>query len=67
MVVLIILAVLVALVGLVSLSQATLGVGLICGGCLLGVLARIAQAQAQHRDVQEVLKKAVAGTGLPAA
>jgi hypothetical protein len=67
MVALIILAVLAALVGLVSLSQATLGVGLICGGCLLGVLARIAQAQAQHRELQEVLKRAGAATGLPAA
>jgi hypothetical protein len=44
-----------------------IGVGLICGGCLLAVLARIAQARAQHRELQEVLKKAGAATGLPAA
>jgi hypothetical protein len=41
---LVILALLVAAGGAVSLSQATMGAGLIAAGCLLGILARMAQA-----------------------
>lgn len=37
--------------GLLNLTQATLGAGLIALGCLLGIWARIHQAQAHHRDV----------------
>jgi hypothetical protein len=37
-----------ALVGLASLSEATMGVGLIAGGCFLGIQARLLQAQAHH-------------------
>ena len=33
-----------AAMGLLSLSEATLGVGLICSACWLGILARIVQA-----------------------
>jgi hypothetical protein len=39
-----VIALLVALAGLISLSQATLGVGLIGFGCFLGILARLVQA-----------------------
>jgi len=55
-IVLVILAILAGLYGLASLSQATLGVGIICGGCLLAIFARIAQAAQQHK----ALKQAVA-------
>lgn len=55
--VLVILAVLGGLVGLASLSQATFGVGLICGSCLLAVVARIAQAAKEHRDICERLDR----------
>jgi hypothetical protein len=44
-----ILAVLAGLFGLISLSQATLGVGVIGFGCLLAILARLAQAEAHHK------------------
>lgn len=37
--------------GLLFLSQATIGVGLIAGGCLLAVWARLVQASAHHRDL----------------
>jgi hypothetical protein len=46
---LIILALLACGVGVVELSQVTTGVGIICGACLLAILARIAQASA-HAD-----------------
>jgi len=37
------------IVGLSLLSQATVGVGLICFGCILGILARLAQAEKFHK------------------
>ncbi|WP_158606133.1 hypothetical protein [Simplicispira hankyongi] len=46
---LVILGILVVIGGILSLSQATLGVGLIAIGCFLAILARLAQAEAQHR------------------
>jgi hypothetical protein len=42
---------LVAFIGLTSLSQATLGVGLMAGAVLLAVYARIAQAGEHHREI----------------
>lgn len=40
----IIIAVLLAIAGVVQLTGATVGVGLICIGCLFGIFARISQA-----------------------
>ena len=40
-------AIVVAGFGVLSLSQATIGVGLICLGCFIAILARIAQASQQ--------------------
>ena len=48
---LIVLAVLAGIIGGLLLSQATTGVGIIGGACLLGILARIVQAERQHRQV----------------
>lgn len=45
---LVILAILAGLLGLALASQATLGVALIGAGCLLAILARIAQANEHH-------------------
>jgi len=42
------LALIIAAAGFLNLSNATLGVGIICFACLLAILARIAQA-AEHR------------------
>jgi hypothetical protein len=59
-VVLIILALLAGAVGFALSSQATMGVAIICGACLLAILARVAQASAQHDDVyavRELLKE----------
>lgn len=38
------------IVGGFLLSQATLGVGMIAGACLLAIIARIYQAAKQHED-----------------
>lgn len=48
---LIALAVLDAVVGTFLLTQATAGVGIICLGCLIAIMARIAQAAAQHKQL----------------
>lgn len=48
-------AIIVGLVGAFSLTQPTLGVGLLAGGCLLGIVARIAQADSQHKQQMQAL------------
>ena len=53
-VILIILALILAGAGIFSISQATLGVGLLACACFLGILARIAQA-AKHQEKIEAL------------
>ena len=53
---LIILALLGAFIGAVFLSNATMGVGFIGGACLLGILARIAQASIQHQELIQKIK-----------
>jgi hypothetical protein len=51
--ILVLISVLFALGGIGEISRATLGVGLVCLGCYLGILARIAQAwQAAKRADQ---------------
>ena len=51
---LVILAILALVVGFFTLSQATLGVGLLAAACLFGILGRIAQA-AQHQTELKTL------------
>ncbi len=46
---------LLALAGAVTLSQATIGVGLICLGCLAAIFGRIGQASFQHDALLERL------------
>lgn len=48
--VLVIIAILIAGAGAMSLTQATLGVGLICIGCLIAIFARIVQAAEHYRS-----------------
>ena len=48
-VLMIILSLLSAVIGVFSLSEATMGVGVICLACLIAIYARIAQAAA-HDD-----------------
>jgi hypothetical protein len=50
-----VLAVLSGAVGVFTISQATLGVGFICGGCLLGIMARLVQAETQHKETVKLL------------
>ena len=44
-----------ALVGVFSVSNATLGVGLLTAGCFLAIVARIAQAAAHHKEWKKQL------------
>jgi hypothetical protein len=41
--------------GLLSLSNATQGVGLLTGGCFLLILARLIQADVQHRALRHTI------------
>jgi hypothetical protein len=45
----------VALYGVASLTQATLGVGLLALACELGIVARLAQARSQHNAQMKLL------------
>ena len=57
--ILVILAILSGVGGLGTMSQATMGVAFIAGGCLLGILARIAQAAAHQEKQQDRLDKLI--------
>lgn len=43
--------------GLTSLSEATKGVGFICYGCLVAIMARIAQATKQHNAMKQLINE----------
>ena len=53
-----ILGLIVGFIGLMSLSQATLGVGIIAFGCFLAILARIVQADKHTAKLLKQLDKA---------
>lgn len=46
---LVVIALLTVAIGVLSLSQATMGVGVIAIGCFIGILARLAQASEHNR------------------
>jgi hypothetical protein len=48
--------------GLMSLSEATMGVGIIGLACLFGIFARIEQARAQHYKLMGSLKNRLPDT-----
>ena len=50
--------------GALMLSNATMGVGVICAGCLAAILARIAQAESHFRKTQ-AKSKALSSEGPP--
>jgi predicted benzoate:H+ symporter BenE len=52
---LIVVAILLALSGAESLTQATLGVGMICLGAVVAIIARIAQADRHDAEVRRLL------------
>ena len=64
---LILAAIICGALGMVLLSTATYGVGLICLGCLAGILARLRQAQFNQKELLNALgyekPKAVAPEG----
>ena len=55
-IILAVLAIVVGGFGTLSLSQATLGVGLLSLACLLGIFARLLQAEQQHRELRKLLQ-----------
>jgi hypothetical protein len=54
---LVVLSLLLAVLGLVLMSQATAGVGIIAFGCLVAILARIAQAGRHHNELKELRRE----------
>jgi hypothetical protein len=48
---LLVIALLGGIVGFMFLSQATTGVGIIAFSCLIAILARVAQAADQHKEM----------------
>jgi hypothetical protein len=48
---LLVLALLGGIAGFMFLSEATTGVGIIAFACLIGILARVAQAAEQHKEL----------------
>ena len=64
-IVLAILAILVGGFGALLLSQATVGVGLLCLACLFGIFARLLQAEQQNRELRMELRKLLQKDGLP--
>ena len=52
---LILLALIAAGAGTLFLSEATTGVGILAISCFLGILARIAQADAQHKELKKLI------------
>ncbi len=50
---LVVVSLLIVIVGTLELTNATLGVGVICIGCYFGILARIYQSSCQHQETPE--------------
>ncbi|WP_208588000.1 hypothetical protein [Xanthomonas fragariae] len=48
---LVIISILAVAIGVLSLSQATMGVGVIAIGCFIAILARLAQASEHHKSL----------------
>lgn len=58
--VLLALACLLGFVSILYVNQATLGVGLLAGACLLAILARVTQAEQDHAQLIRELRDALA-------
>jgi hypothetical protein len=54
---LIVLAIGLAVTGIFGLGQASIGVGILAIACLVGILARIAQAEAHQDEIKKLLQK----------
>lgn len=50
-------AVAAAAISWLFINQATLGVGMLAGGCLAAILARVAQAGSHHREIVALLRR----------
>lgn len=54
---LVILAMIALVVGFFTLSQATMGVGILAAACLFGIFARIAQAADHQAQIKALLQE----------
>lgn len=61
-VLLVILAILIALGAAASLTQATVGVGLMALACLVAIFARLAQASGHHAELKRLIGEERAAT-----
>lgn len=48
-------AIIATVIGFFFLSNITSGVGLVCTGCLLGIIARMKQAEDHHKHMIEFI------------
>jgi hypothetical protein len=46
-----------AFIGLISLSEATMGVGIIAFGAVVGIIARLCQAEANHTEIKKTINQ----------
>ena len=53
--ILVLLSLLATIIGFLTLTQATMGVGILAVACILAIFARIAQADAQHKELKKML------------
>lgn len=64
-IVLVLLAFLIVVFAALSVTQATLGVGLMALACLFAILARLVQAESHHAELKRLIGQK--GTGAPPA
>jgi len=55
---LIVLAIGLAVTGIFGLGQASIGLGILVIACLVGILARIAQAETHQTEIKKLLQEA---------
>ena len=51
-------ALIIGVIGFFFMSQVTMGVGIVCFGCLLAIIARVRQQETHHQEMVKLLCKA---------
>lgn len=54
---LIVIGIIAIIIGIFTLTNATMGAGVIAIGCFFGILARIAQAGRHHNELKNILSQ----------
>lgn len=55
--ILVLIAFFLGIAGMICSSEATLGVAIISWACLFGIFARLAQAEAHHKELIKIAEK----------